>query len=395
MDRKAGLIAETLAIVMILGAASAQDQALQLRNLDANLNSQLRITSPPTAVKSLQPKHLTVELWIRPLGPGYGHTTDDDYGADIAYRGDDITPQGLTVASWVLRWSPPSLQPHALHLNYQLNLSQTQGAIWFSNATVPIGTAAHIAMTYDEKVVKFYVNGELDSEHPWTSPIDYDDEDSVWVGTGQGTQTNGDLYIRRFDGEVDSLRIWDHARTQAEIKTSMHCGNLDATADLRGSWSFDDGTAHDSSIYANDGVVEGTGDSFIAGFADQQDCSTAWTDLFHAKAGAGGLPHLQGAGTLGSGATNALHLAGAAPAAPVTLVVGLTAINAPFKGGTLVPSVQALVALSTNGLGSMDLPFVLPPGLPSGFSLFFQTWIVDPTVSHGLASSNGLQGVTP
>jgi hypothetical protein len=119
-----------------------------------------------------------------------------------------------------------------------------------------------------------------------------------------------------------------------------------------------------------------------------------WVNLGFAKAGPGGVPVLAGTGPLTSGSANQLDLSGAAPGVPVTLIVGLTAVNLPFKGGTLVPQPLLYVPLATNGAGKAALPFTLVPGLPAGTALIFQCWIQDPGASHGLSASNGLKGIT-
>ncbi|HEX5011635.1 MAG TPA: hypothetical protein VFY71_14675, partial [Planctomycetota bacterium] len=119
-----------------------------------------------------------------------------------------------------------------------------------------------------------------------------------------------------------------------------------------------------------------------------------WVNLGFAKPGPGGTPKLTGTGPLTSGSGNQLALTGAKPSAPTTLVVGLSVLQAPFKGGTLVPQPLLYVPLATNGSGQAALPFVLPPGLPVGTQLIFQDWIQDPGASHGLSASNGLKAIT-
>jgi hypothetical protein len=75
-------------------------------------------------------------------------------------------------------------------------------------------------------------------------------------------------------------------------------------------------------------------------------------------------------------------------------VIGVSQINAPFKGGTLVPQPMLLVFLATNPVGDLNLAFLWPAGVPAGKSLLFQYWISDPGASNGVSASNGLEGVT-
>ncbi len=119
-----------------------------------------------------------------------------------------------------------------------------------------------------------------------------------------------------------------------------------------------------------------------------------WTDLGFAKDGSKGPPELLGSGPLSPGSDNTVELANGNPSSSATLVFGLAAINAPFKGGTLVPLPMLLVTLATDPGGDLNVPFIWPAGIPPGTALYFQYWIQDRTASHGLSASNGLRGIT-
>jgi hypothetical protein len=139
--------------------------------------------------------------------------------------------------------------------------------------------------------------------------------------------------------------------------------------------------------------------SVLAGVAANQSLTVSssaltWELLGFAKAGSNGLPSLTGSGPLSAGSLDQLDLTSAAPSSAATLVFGLAALNVAFKGGTLVPSPTLLVALPTSPVGSTSLPFLFPPGVPPGISLFFQFWISDPGATKGLSASNGIRGVT-
>ena len=118
-----------------------------------------------------------------------------------------------------------------------------------------------------------------------------------------------------------------------------------------------------------------------------------WSSVGGGKAGPGGQPLLAGTGPLTPSSANQLALTAAKPSSTATLVTGLSALNAPFKGGTLVPQPMLLLPLPTNASGAVTLPFVLP-ALPAGTSLWFQFWVQDAGASFGLSASNGVKGVT-
>jgi hypothetical protein len=121
----------------------------------------------------------------------------------------------------------------------------------------------------------------------------------------------------------------------------------------------------------------------------------AWTDLGFGIAGASGVPALSGLGLLDGGTALSLHLAHALPGAPGVFVIGTQALMLPFAGGTLVPSLTALVPFVTGGAGTASFTTAFPPGLPSGASLWFQAGLLDPAAAQGLAASNALEATTP
>jgi len=120
-----------------------------------------------------------------------------------------------------------------------------------------------------------------------------------------------------------------------------------------------------------------------------------WEVFGPGKAGSFGVPQLVGTGPLTTGSNGSIDLTNAQPSAQVVLVVGLSAILAPFKGGTFVPNPDLLVVLATDASGAMSLPFTWPGGVPAGTSFYLQAWIEDPGASFGLSASNGLHAVVP
>ena len=84
------------------------------------------------------------------------------------------------------------------------------------------------------------------------------------------------------------------------------------------------------------------------------------------------------------------------PFGSATLIVGLSALNAPFKQGLLVPQPDKLFfGLPLDAEGRFQIDFTWPAGIPSGASLWYQSWIADAAAPAGLSSSNGLQSTAP
>lgn len=122
----------------------------------------------------------------------------------------------------------------------------------------------------------------------------------------------------------------------------------------------------------------------------------AWTELGGGLAGSVGLARLSGFGAATPESELALDLIGATPAKPALLIVGLSEVNAPFKGGTLWPAPDVLVGpVPIDQLGALHLEGTWPIGLPSGFSFTTQMWWPDAAAIKGWASSNGVRGTQP
>jgi hypothetical protein len=125
---------------------------------------------------------------------------------------------------------------------------------------------------------------------------------------------------------------------------------------------------------------------------------SAWKNLGAALGGTNGKPFLFGLGTLQGGTLVSLPLTNALPLATSFVCIGAGTLNAPFKGGTLVPDINApgfVLPLPITAAGSLGLAGFWPLGMPPGISLYFQEWFADPQAPQGFAASNATQATTP
>jgi hypothetical protein len=120
-----------------------------------------------------------------------------------------------------------------------------------------------------------------------------------------------------------------------------------------------------------------------------------WTAVGGGVGGFFGEPVLAGQGLLYGGMPVKLELSQALSHAPAILVIGASALNAPFKGGVMVPLPDLLIAGLATSQGGFELVTEWPPGLPSSVLLWMQVWIADPTAPFGLSGTNGLIAATP
>ncbi|MGQ0553425.1 MAG: DUF7948 domain-containing protein [Planctomycetota bacterium] len=141
-----------------------------------------------------------------------------------------------------------------------------------------------------------------------------------------------------------------------------------------------------------DTELSGSGAAFVV----KIDLST-WTDVGQALPNGGGVsPRLMASGTLQPLSEGSLHVDKTPGNSLCVLVLGLSEIGLPFKGGVMVPVPHWIFPFLTNAQGELDLVWPSwPAGVPTGTELWFQAWIDDANSLAGFTASNGLTGTTP
>jgi len=119
-----------------------------------------------------------------------------------------------------------------------------------------------------------------------------------------------------------------------------------------------------------------------------------WTDLGRGIPGTFGQPVLTGSGEQACAALTTISLTSAKPSSVAYLPVGISLLNLPLKGGVLVPSLDIIIIVATSPAGDVTLQGPWPPGIPLGFSIYYQYWIKDPGAIKGWTASNGLRSTT-
>jgi Concanavalin A-like lectin/glucanases superfamily/Secretion system C-terminal sorting domain/The GLUG motif len=154
----------------------------------------------------------TMEAWIRPNSMGTcGIVGWGYYGSDNAVNAFRLTDNGL--------------------INYWWNndLSVTTGDL--------TGTWHHVAATFDGTTRNIYLDGVLAGQDNPGSSFNTSDNSNFAIGT-----TNN--YSEFFDGDMDEVRIWNVARTQEELQTSMHTTLAGTETGLVAYWKFDETTGY-------------------------------------------------------------------------------------------------------------------------------------------------------
>jgi len=107
----------------------------------------------------------------------------------------------------------------------------------------------------------------------------------------------------------------------------------------------------------------------------------------------GAIPDIAPIGGFSSNSQNSMNLSNAPPNSPTFLVLGISSLRAPFKGGVLGPNPDFIIPVGTNATGSFILPYVLTP-VPPGINLWVQYWVKDSGVSSGFCSTITIKGTT-
>lgn len=235
-------LAAVLGTTCTVGAMDGLPLGIELTNADAGTVGWVRI--PDDA--GVEPQVFTIEAWVKPTGVAYSGT-----GFPIGGRVVIKSMEGQVgnyLASYSLGVNLDGTV--AASLAHELGSAGTSVS---STGTAPQGTKTHIAMSFDGTWVRVFVNGQLDTEEPANgSSIDYGPED-VLIGAAN----LGSGYLRLFRGIVDDVRIWDYARSVAEISSQMACSLDGSEPGLLAYYSFNWGDFGDDSGHGHGGTPEG------------------------------------------------------------------------------------------------------------------------------------------
>jgi hypothetical protein len=213
-----------------------------------------------------------------------------------------------------------------------------------------------------------------------------------WLRVFLDTTANDELaadgfgaVIKATTGAVTQYRQMtggDNFQSSSELSAHFGLGAATTVDELRVEWSNGDVTIL-TNVPANQTLT-------VAAPEDDQ-----WTRVALAIGGAGGVPQLRGLGPLTAGSNTTLTFTSGKPSTTVYLLISPFLLMAPFKGGTLVPSPDLLIALAADGAGGFSLSAPWAAGLPAGTPIWFQCWQADATGVLGWLATNGLRATTP
>ena len=104
-----------------------------------------------------------------------------------------------------------------------------------SDSTVPSGYFSHIGVTYAKGYSSIYINGSLSGSQK-EGAQDNNPETTVMLGA----MLEKGAPIDFFSGVIDEVRMWRVARTQEQLRDSMHLSLSGMETGLVAYWQFDD-----------------------------------------------------------------------------------------------------------------------------------------------------------
>ena len=89
-----------------------------------------------------------------------------------------------------------------------------EGVQRVSNATTPINTWTHVAVTYDGSAIRHYINGNLDRTTSASCKVTNTNSRPILIGSNGGNSET-------MNGLIDDVRIYDRVLSGTEIQTDM------------------------------------------------------------------------------------------------------------------------------------------------------------------------------
>jgi len=196
----------------------------------------------------------TVEAWVKPSSlAGAG-----DYKGIVCGSFNDTTSR---CGDWKMHLSSSDYSKWGLGV-----CTWTKGCevAYSDSGNLRLNQWQHLASTYDGSSISLYRNGTLIANSPH----------SGHVGVGEyilfGTVETS------FCGLIDEVRLWDVARSQAQIQSDMHRVLRGDEPGLVGYWRFNEGSGqavHDLAGYDNYGRLGASSDT------DTQDPQWVLSDV--------------------------------------------------------------------------------------------------------------------
>ncbi len=200
----------------------------------------------PASATALGAAQFTLELWFKKTGAGIPAQTSG-------------SPPGLTSVVPLITKGRSEADATTQDINYFFGIDASgklaadfeEGATgatpganhgFIANTVVTSNVWHHAAVTYDGSVFRIYLDGALDGTSPGINqPPRSDSAHKVGIGVAYQSPTASNAPLGAFAGQLDEVRIWNVARTQAQIQSAMGSEITTGQAGLLGRWGLNEG----------------------------------------------------------------------------------------------------------------------------------------------------------
>ena len=298
-------------------------------------------------VDVLHLKAFTLETWFRREGPGVSNTT----GTSGIVQAIPLIAKGAAEAEGTTADENFLLviddATDVIAADFEECDPATQGPDCTTGGTAGLNhpilgvtpivnnTWYHAAVTFDGNKWQLFLNGSLERELVVGRRPRWDNTAPVGLGT---SMTTGGAAQGFFDGTLDEVRIWDSARSQAEIRSTMNEQIGTATIGLVARWALDEG--------AGTAVAGSAGTTINGAIYPLSPAATGWNWTGDAPFNATLRPNLPASPAPADGATG-VALQAADPPAPANHVDLQATVSDPDTATNLAVSFYGRPGCST------------------------------------------------
>jgi len=217
------------------GEAESEDDCVLDYALYFNGNEKINIPHSPTLNTEGQ---ITVEIWCNP----------DNFNNNENY----LISKSMDGQGWNRGWAMRA-DGGGSSMGVEMKIDGAYHYFSADNSSFEQNSWSHRAFTYDGNTLRMFINGNEIASHPISGNIDNNGYD---LTIGYVPPYSGYFWY----GSLDKAIIWNSARTEEEIQSTMYIELTGSEPDLVGYWNFNEGigsTLNDLSGNGNHGIIDG------------------------------------------------------------------------------------------------------------------------------------------